>query len=422
MTHLPFILFVFAVGACIGSFLNVVIWRLPRGESLSHPGSHCPKCNTPLAWKDNIPVFGWLKLGGRCRYCREPISPRYPIVEAVTGLLFVFYYAMFFIFQIGPCAAVTTPAVTEGVGGAVAFRPALMIQKDWAMYGLYMALIAGLLAASLIDAELFIIPLQIPWLLAGLGVVVHAIIDTPRTPGALNVGPVAGALAAGGALGPGVSLLLWSRNIIPMSFPHGEPMLEVDQVPPSDMKAPEGKKLDYAGEIPPKYTKSEIRREIGKELVFLLPPMVLAVLWLSMMNAFPAFSQWWERMMRYNWLSGLLGSIFGALIGAFVVWITRILGTLGFGRVAMGLGDVHLMFGVGAIVGAGAATVAFFIAPFFGLVLALWMIATGTRRELPYGPYLSLATGFCLLFYCDIAAYLAPGMAGLMILLSGLFG
>src|SRR5687768_12894079 len=151
MTHLPFILFVFAVGACIGSFLNVVIWRLPRGESLSHPGSHCPKCNTPLAWKDNIPVFGWLKLGGRCRYCREPISPRYPIVEAVTGLLFVFYYVMFFMAQLGPCAQ--RPIVSETL---LAPRMLSFI-ADWPIYLLYMALIAGLLAASLVDLELFMI-------------------------------------------------------------------------------------------------------------------------------------------------------------------------------------------------------------------------------------------------------------------------
>ena len=93
-------------------------------------------------------------------------------------------------------------------------------------------------------------------------------------------------------------------------------------------------------------------------------------------------------MLAHNWLAGMLGALLGALIGGFVVWLTRILGTLGFGRVAMGLGDVHLMFGVGAIIGAGAATIAFFIAPFFGIAIAIYMLLTGTRRELPYGPYL----------------------------------
>jgi leader peptidase (prepilin peptidase)/N-methyltransferase len=72
-------------GAIIGSFLNVVIWRLPRGESLSTPGSHCPNCGAPVKPYDNVPVVSWLLLRGRCRNCGEPISPRYPLVEALTA-------------------------------------------------------------------------------------------------------------------------------------------------------------------------------------------------------------------------------------------------------------------------------------------------------------------------------------------------
>jgi leader peptidase (prepilin peptidase)/N-methyltransferase len=79
--------FAFALGAIVGSFLNVVAWRLPRGESLVKPGSHCPKCDAPVRPYDNVPVLSWLLLRGRCRDCGEPISPRYPIVEALTGLL-----------------------------------------------------------------------------------------------------------------------------------------------------------------------------------------------------------------------------------------------------------------------------------------------------------------------------------------------
>src|SRR4029079_4574662 len=74
-------------GAIVGSFLNVVAYRLPRGESLAHPPSACPSCGTPIKPYDNVPVLGWLWLRGRCRACGAPISPRYPIVEAVTGLL-----------------------------------------------------------------------------------------------------------------------------------------------------------------------------------------------------------------------------------------------------------------------------------------------------------------------------------------------
>ena len=75
------------LGAIVGSFLNVVAYRLPRGESLVHPPSACPSCGTRIKAFDNVPVLGWLWLRGKCRACGAPISPKYPIVEAVTGLL-----------------------------------------------------------------------------------------------------------------------------------------------------------------------------------------------------------------------------------------------------------------------------------------------------------------------------------------------
>jgi leader peptidase (prepilin peptidase)/N-methyltransferase len=76
-------------GLVFGSFANVIIWRLPRGESLSTPGSHCPRCGHPVRWFDNVPVVSWLALRGRCRDCGEPISPRYPLVEALSGTLWL---------------------------------------------------------------------------------------------------------------------------------------------------------------------------------------------------------------------------------------------------------------------------------------------------------------------------------------------
>lgn len=76
-------------GAVIGSFLNVVAYRLPRRESLVSPGSRCPGCGTAIKAYDNIPVLGWLLLRGRCRSCKEPISARYPLIEALTGGLAV---------------------------------------------------------------------------------------------------------------------------------------------------------------------------------------------------------------------------------------------------------------------------------------------------------------------------------------------
>lgn len=84
----------FLFGSMVGSFINVVVWRMPRGVSVVSDGSACPYCRVPIRLVDNIPVFGWIKLKGRCRVCRLPISPRYPIVEAIFGFVFLL---MFFV-------------------------------------------------------------------------------------------------------------------------------------------------------------------------------------------------------------------------------------------------------------------------------------------------------------------------------------
>ena len=80
------LIFMIALGACVGSFLNVVIWRLPRGESIVFPPSHCPSCGKPIAWYDNIPLVSWFALRGHCRACNVAISPRYLLIEGVILL------------------------------------------------------------------------------------------------------------------------------------------------------------------------------------------------------------------------------------------------------------------------------------------------------------------------------------------------
>ncbi len=77
----------FLISLCLGSFFNVVIYRMPRGLPVSHPPSACPKCKNFIKWYDNVPVFGWIGLRGKCRQCKNPISIQYPLVELLTGLL-----------------------------------------------------------------------------------------------------------------------------------------------------------------------------------------------------------------------------------------------------------------------------------------------------------------------------------------------
>lgn len=415
-----YIVFFFLLGSCIGSFLNVVVWRLPQVElveneglfhgfwrgwkALSSPPSYCPKCNTPLKWYDNLPVVGWIKLRGRCRFCKAPISARYPIIEAITGALFVLYYVSFFVEGCGPCLRQRMP------DGIVQYlTTGLQINEHWPIYALDMILISALLAGSLIDAELFIIPLGIPWFVIPFALIEHAVWDRPGWPGALNPSGPAAALAAGAGIGLLISLALWWLGVFPTSFAEGGPALEAEKAArqPDDEPVKE-------------FTPREIRAEMRKEMLFLLPPLVLGFAWVFATMQFPAIARQWQAIASIGWVGGLLGSVLGLMIGGFVVWFFRIAGSVAFGREAMGLGDVHLMAAVGAALGAGPATVAFFIAPFFGIGVSVYLWLIKKTREVPYGPYLSLATAFVMLFYCPIADYLSPGISGVGELLSQL--
>ena len=145
-------------GLVIGSFLNVVAYRLPRGESLVAPGSHCPGCDTPIRPWDNVPLLSWLFLRGRCRSCGQRISPRYPMVELLTGVLF---------------------AVVAAVHG---------IHADLAVE---LPFVAMLIAVADIDLEHRIVPNKILVPMAAWGVGASAVVRTGRLPELLIAGAAA---------------------------------------------------------------------------------------------------------------------------------------------------------------------------------------------------------------------------------------
>jgi leader peptidase (prepilin peptidase) / N-methyltransferase len=99
LINIPASIIVFALGASLGSFINVVVYQLPTGLSVLWPPCRCPKCFKRLKAYDNVPIFGWLWLKGRCRYCQTKISRRYPLVETLTGIIFL---AVFWVFQFLP--------------------------------------------------------------------------------------------------------------------------------------------------------------------------------------------------------------------------------------------------------------------------------------------------------------------------------
>jgi leader peptidase (prepilin peptidase)/N-methyltransferase len=431
LVHVIYIVFLFALGASIGSFLNVVAWRYPRGESLTFPASRCPTCGHGLAWRDNIPVFGWLALRGKCRYCGNPISSRYPIIEAITGLLFVGYYVAFFILQVGPCAA--RPEQVMDAMGSFPARP-LSINQDWPIYGLYMFLLAALLAASLIDAETFTIPAGLCWWPAAIGILVHTIVDDASVPGAVNASPIPAALALGAGIGLLISIVLQKRGLIPLSFEEGAPLLEIDKAKLREQArekhvAQGGTNLGYESKVPPdieaeipEFTPAQIRAEIRKEILFLLPPLVLGGIAALLVMLVPSIGAWWNSVVAHDWVSGFLGALLGGLVGGFCVWLTRIVFSVVLGREAMGLGDVDLMFAIGAVLGPGGATLAFFAAPFCGMAIAVYRLIFRKGREIPYGPFLSMGAAVVMLFYCPLAAKFGPGLAALATIVRSWFG
>jgi leader peptidase (prepilin peptidase) / N-methyltransferase len=282
------ILGIFAIGAVVGSFLNVCIYRIPWEKSVIWPASHCPRCWSSIEPRDNIPIVSWLALRGECRHCGLPIAHRYPLIEALVGLLFA---AVYFV---------------DVIHGREIPWGALPVSIPVGL-GYYLALVALLVAATFIDYDLWIIP------------------DGITVPG-MFIGVLVGCL-----------------------FP-------------------------------------EIR---------------------------PAPST------ATNHWDGLWVGVIGLLAGGGITQFVRLVASMATGREAMGFGDVTLMAMIGAFLGWQAAVLTFFLAPFFGLTHALGKLikymgkriagqkTSSADRELPYGPYLSMAALSLMLSW----PWLWPGAA-----------
>lgn len=279
----PFGVFVLVVGLCIGSFLNVCIYRLPEGKSLVWPPSHCTSCESPIAWYDNVPVLSYLVLRGRCRKCGARFSPRYMLVELATGLTFLGYWVAYY--PLGLREGANHPGV----------------------YLVHMVLVSSLIVSGVIDFD-------------------RKEIYTSVTN-----------FAMGAAL---VGSILW---------PEVQAVGRYDHVMPG-----------------------------------------------------------WTRWVR---LDAALLCVVGAGVGAGVIYVTRVLGTLAFRREAMGMGDVHLMAAIGAVLGWEAALLVFFVAPFLGLVYGIWHLMRKDDHEVPYGPFLGGAAAIVMLVQDPVINYFRPGLS-----------
>jgi leader peptidase (prepilin peptidase)/N-methyltransferase len=416
--HWIWIVSLFAFGACVGSFLNVVVYRVPAGKSLVTPPSSDPVTGDKLKWWENIPIISWVMLRGRSRYSGGRISVQYPLVELGTALLWVAVYVCWYM----------TPGRPAFVDGGLA--------ETWPVLLVTLFLMSALVAATVIDAKLYIIPLRLPWSsalvsLAALPAAVHfekpplwfaeaVAMSQPFVPIA---GPLGVGAAAGGVLGLIVAIVLLHVGVLPMSFADETTELTSNK---SQVTGGEGSPSDgepsrsdpvasgvgpTADRVDPEawLAHPHPRREVMKELLFvslpllgLLAGMLLAASWWGS----PADGSLAEPMALPGWVRVLGGSVCGLVVGGGVIWLTRILGTLMFGKEAMGLGDVHLLAGIGAVVGPIDVMLIFLVAPFFGLTISLGaMIAASVKGErvrvVPYGPFLAAAAAAVILLGRD---------------------
>ena len=192
-------------GGCIGSFVNVIIYRLPRNIPLGQPRwSFCPNCETTIRWYDNIPVFSYFRLRGHCRTCAWPIPPRYVVIEIITLLAFLILFDTFFV-------AVVLDG-TMGDAWTVSYRFA----SDWPIYAAHVLLFACLLAMSAIDMEHYWLDIRFTHFAALCGFALHAVWTPIRQPPWPRPGAALSAAAILATIGAVVTHLIiawvWHRR------------------------------------------------------------------------------------------------------------------------------------------------------------------------------------------------------------------
>ncbi|UWX63844.1 prepilin peptidase [Deinococcus rubellus] len=363
----------FVLGLLIGSFTNVLIWRLPRGENIAFPPSHCPNCDHPLSPLDLVPVVSWAALGGKCRYCKAPISPRYPIIELISG---VAYAAIALLF----------PLSSFGTG----------------VIGLCL-LFTILLAASVIDFETYTIPdeLTLPGTVIGLifGAVNGAALSPlPHFEAALRGALMgAGVLVAISLLG-GWVLRRFRERLYP-ELPIGYQQIALalfggvlfGGLWGSWWTALAG---GAALGVISTVVNAAARRVIRIPELLTLGGSLLALAFFSARGSI-------------SLLTGLQGGLAAAgaisLLAGLYWWIGSRNDTADDDDApgdptAMGFGDVKLAAVIGAFLGFERLLVALAVAVVVGAVLGLIQRFTGGENKLKFGPYLAIGAVVALLW------------------------
>ncbi|GGR04477.1 prepilin peptidase [Deinococcus ruber] len=355
------------LGLLIGSFSNVLIWRLPRHESINFPPSHCPHCNHQLAPLDLVPVLSWVALRGKCRYCGAPISPRYPIIELITGI----GYALL----------------------SVAF-PASVI--GWSLLGLCL-LFTFLLVSSVIDTETYTIPdeLTLPGAVIGL---IFGVVNA-RSGGAAAAGlPVFEAALRGMLLGAGLLIVIdlfgsWVlRRFRERSYP--EFPLGFQQIGVSLLAgAWLGVWWGVAAGVLSAVLNMALRRVLRVPEWLTLGGTLLS---LAVAGSGSGIGPGLILMVQ-----GSVAAAGGMALLCGVYWWLR----PGeededeqYDPSAMGFGDVKLAALIGAFLGWEKLLVAVVVAVFAGALLGVLQLLVWKENRLKFGPYLAIGAVVALLF------------------------
>ena len=350
----------FFLGSIVGSFLNVCIYRMPLGQSIVSPPSHCPHCNYSIPWYFNIPLVTWLYLRGKCKNCGAPISVRYFLVELLTGITFLGCWLAF---------------ASQSV--ALAFT--------------YAFFLAGLIVATFIDFEHFIIPdeITIGGMLAGLVcsfLVPQLHGKTSRLHGMMEslLGIVAGAGVIYFILRMGK--LLFGRQKLTL---------------PADTKIILG---ETAVQLPD--------RDIPYEDLFYRPSDVIAL----QARTVELVDRCYQNVLvRLTPVKLTIGD--EKLDPNQVPHLEAVSSEIVLPREAMGLGDVKFMGAIGAFLGWQAVVFSLVVSSFIGAVVGLALVLSGKRAlssRLPYGPYIAMAAAVWIFAGRDLLAWYARFIASML--------
>ncbi len=440
--------FVYLVGLCVGSFLNVVIYRLPRGLSVAEPRwSFCPCCRATLRWYDNIPVVSWVLLRGRCRYCGCAVSPQYPLVEALTGLGFVLVYHLLFVAQTRVLA----------VSGTGAVRLAPVLPTDAPLLLAWLILVAVLVACSAMDLVLYLVDTRVTDFAMVAGIVLCAAWPRPAFFRAAAGSPLAAGAAVAFVLSAWMLYRAWRREqrtptdpadddagAVPSASSSGAGagfapvavvvgglvalavwLLLANARPAGTASAGVGttflvffvamvltggqtRAVDDDLHATIEAEAPESRREALRELAWLLPALLGGGVAYALVATVPAVESGWRTVVAWSPtgsfepIGGAVYAIYGAILAAAAGWAIRILFTLAFGREAFGVGDIYILAAAGAAAGPDIALIGFLFS--IPVALAGWGLSLLLKRSamIPFGP--PLALGFLLTLWLNTAA------------------